>query len=96
MVSPGSLCWWAGSIDLGPWSLPDWSQHQGKGPPLCTRWPCKLGYKHFTQDVNKGPWKGTGIWDLEARKQDVIGEQWDRGVWEGTAMPTGWTHSVQG
>lgn len=54
-------------------------------PALCTRWSFMLRHKHFTQDMNKvhRHSRGMGICGLEARKQDVIGEQWGRGVWEG-------------
>lgn len=42
----------------------------------------------FTQDVNKvrRHWRGMEIWDFEAGKQDVIGEQWVRGVYEVAGM----------
>lgn len=55
-----------------------------------------LRHKHFTQDVDKVRRRGTGIRDLEVRKQDVIGEQWSPGVGEGTAVPAGLKGSIHG
>ena len=55
-----------------------------------------LRHKHFTQDVDKVRRRGTGIRDLEVRKQDVIGEQWSTGVGEDPAVPAGLKGSIQG
>lgn len=55
-----------------------------------------LRHKHFTQDVDKVRRRGTGIRDLEVRKQDVIGEQWSPGMGKGTAEPAGLKGSIRG
>lgn len=56
-----------------------------------------LRHKHFTQDVNKvhKPSRGMEICDLEARKQDVIGEQWGRGVCEDRHARVNWKCHVK-